>query len=169
MNAESELAAMKTVHGALSELDEGARTRVLRWAAEVCRVDLQNESVVRSAAEEPCSVRDMADLYHAVNPETDAERALVAAYWHQVEQEQEQDGFDALSVNKTLKNLGHRVRNITDALGSLMERRPALVIQVRKRGTTKQGRKRYRLSQAGITAVRERLTGEPALENQGER
>lgn len=84
-------------------------------------------------------------------------KPLVVGYWFQVLQgEQDLDGFQ---INKELKHLGHGVSNITTALSSLIDRKPQLVIQTRKSGNSKQARKRYRLTDAGIKAVERMLAG----------
>ena len=61
--------------------------------------------------------------------------------------------FDAQSVNTKLKHLGHGVGNITQALDVLKDRRPQLIVQLRKSGTTKQARKKYKVTTAGKSAV----------------
>ena len=52
-----------------------------------------------------------------------------------------------------MKDLGHGVGNITDALTALKEERPALILQLKKSGTSKQARKTYKLTQEGIRRV----------------
>jgi hypothetical protein len=61
-------------------------------------------------------------------------------------------------LNRELKNLGHEVGNITRALQGNIDEKPALVLQLRKSGGTKQARKIYKLSVAGIKAVEARLS-----------
>jgi len=100
-----------------------------------------------------------------VNPGTESESVLVAAYWHQVVQGVEH--LDSQSLNAGLKNLGHGVGNVTRACSSLMRQKPALMMQVRKSGSTKQARKRYRLTAAGIQRIREMLTAGAAQERSG--
>ena len=95
--------------------------------------------------------KDIADLYAAAEPKGDAEKALVAAYW--VQQIKGSGDFDAATINKELKHLGHGVGNITAALGSLIARKPNLVIQTRKAGTSQQARKRYKLTTEGLKYV----------------
>jgi DNA-binding PadR family transcriptional regulator len=103
------------------------------------------------------SFSSLPDLYSTVSPASDSSRALVVGYWFQVMQgEQDLDGFQ---INKELKHLGHGASNITTALSSLIERKPQLVIQTRKSGNSKQARKRYRLTDAGIKAVERMLAG----------
>jgi hypothetical protein len=103
------------------------------------------------------SFSSLPDLYSKVSPASDATRALVVGYWFQVMQgEQDLDGF---MINKELKHLGHGVTNITTAVTSLIERKPQLVIQTRKSGNSKQARKLYRLTDAGIKAVERLIAG----------
>jgi hypothetical protein len=47
--------------------------------------------------------------------------------------------------------------NITSALDDLIEVRPQLVIQLAKAGTSKQARKRYKVTVAGAKKVQELL------------
>jgi hypothetical protein len=96
-------------------------------------------------------VADLASLCDLARPDTDAERALVAGYWLQCTQGQTE--FTAQAVNDELKNLGHGVSNITNAFSSLKDQKPALVIQVRKDGTSQQARKKYRVTAEGKKAV----------------
>lgn len=149
---DSEVAAMGKVTEALDELDEVARVRVLRWAGD--RYGMTKPST--SPVEEGTGVHfsDFADLYSRADPSSEAQKALIAGYWVQVVGAQET--FESQSLNTELKNLGHGVKNITDALDQLIERKPRLVIQVRKSGTTRQARKRYKLTVEGIRAA-ERL------------
>lgn len=103
------------------------------------------------------SFSTLPDLYSKVSPASDSNRALVVGYWFQVLQGvPDLDGF---SINKELKHLGHAVTNITTALTSLIERKPQLVIQTRKSGNSKQARKLYRLTDAGIKAVERLIAG----------
>jgi hypothetical protein len=98
-----------------------------------------------------------ADLYDAVGPEMEYEKAITVGYWFQVCNAQE--NFTAQDVNGTLKHMGHGVGNITDAFNSAKDRKPALVMQTQKSGTSKQARKIYKLTTAGIRWVEGRLQG----------
>ena len=93
------------------------------------------------------------ELFDAANPGTSVEKVLVAAYWFQVGQKNED--LDSTELNRALKNLGHPSSNITRDLDALINRTPRLVMQVSK-GPTKSARKRYKLTREGIRAV-ERL------------
>ncbi len=81
----------------------------------------------------------------------------MAGYWFQVVQNQAD--FVGQAVNNALKDVGHGVGNITNALSSLQSRKPALVRQVAKSGRTQQARKKYKLTTAGVSAVRAMMNG----------
>jgi hypothetical protein len=155
-----EIKAMQTISAALSELeDEDGRRRVLDWASR--RYGGQPlPGASRSAQIGPLSgdqqeFTDFADLLSAANPRTDVERALVGGYWFQVVRGN--PGFNAQEVNGELKNTGHSIRNITDAFGGLIARRPQFALQVAKTGRSRQARKTYKLTTAGIGAVRQMM------------
>ncbi|HRQ72936.1 MAG TPA: hypothetical protein PLU35_07905 [Phycisphaerales bacterium] len=95
------------------------------------------------------------DLYHAANPKTESEKALVAGYWVQVSQGK--DGFDSYTANSALKDMGYTVSNITRALDALMASDPKFVQQIKKTGQSRQARKVYKVTQAGIMRVTEML------------
>jgi hypothetical protein len=159
-----EIEAMSAISNALAALSDDAKSRVLRWAVDRYQVSV---GVIRVAASTEVGTpapttsadnqgTDLAELFAAADPQSDADKALIGAYWTQFVQGDAD--FDAQSVNTQLKHLGHGVGNITRALESLKDRRPQLVIQLRKSGTSKQARKKYRITTAGKAAVEEMLS-----------
>lgn len=156
-----ELAAMKAVIDALSSLQDDEAARVVRWAVEKRGLQVaasprprQDETKADTSStkqESSSAFGSIADLFDAANPETDVEKALVAGYWHQIHQGQED--FESFPLNSDLKHLGHGVANITRALDGLMRQTPRLAIQVRKAGSARQARKRYKLTVEGIRRV----------------
>jgi hypothetical protein len=155
----AELKAMKGVADALTGLHKDAVSRVLQWAAGSFGASVvplpraksartEDEDDDMAAAQEFDS---LADLYPAAQPKTDADRTLVAGYWYQFKEGQEE--FGSQTLNRALKNLGHGVGNITRALETLKAQSPALVMQVRKSGSSQQARKKYKLTAAGKKAV----------------
>ncbi len=135
---------MRMVAAALQNLrDDHARYRVLRWALEHFPPPAG-----------PVGTRKfetLADLFAAADPQRESEKALVSAYWFQ--RQSPSGSFTAQEVNKGLKDLGHRVVNITGALGDLTEVSPRLVTPLEKSGKTRQARKTYRVTPAGMEAV----------------
>jgi hypothetical protein len=167
-----ELTAMTDVAKSLQPLDSEAIRRVIAWAADRFGVaatlpaakkagtttpgDMEDDA---AAAEQPTSTfEDIADLYSCTDPKNDAEKALVVAYWFQ--KLGGEPDFDSARINRELKHLGHGVSNITAALTSLMSKKPQLVIQTRKSGSSQQARKRYKLTNEGLKHVDRMLRGE---------
>ncbi len=153
MDAESK--ALIDVVEILSQLEVDAVKRILKYAGERFQVKgvvpAMEEQAETSAAAKLGPFISFDELFDAANPTTGLEQVLVAAYWFQVEQGQ--DDLDSFQLNKELKNMGHQSGNITRDLESLKNRDPRLIVQVRKEGNTQQARKRYKLTRAGIQAV----------------
>lgn len=163
---DQEFEAMQTINMALAGLpDEEAVRRVLTWAASRHGVVLKPEqsgsksSLGSSGQSDGEGFETVADLFDSANPTTEPQKALVVGYWLQIVQGQ--SDFDSMSANSELKNLGHGVGNITRALENLINRKPRLVIQTRKGGTSKQARKKYKLTVEGIRAVKAMISGQP--------
>jgi hypothetical protein len=154
-----ELEAMKTIAAALEPLDAAARARALQWAisrfhssgAPMTIGGLAPSNEPGSEPERSGPFGSFAELFDAASPTTEKDKALVAAYWMQVCQGA--TSFPAQSLNDLLKDLGHRVGNITEALNQLKSERPALVLQLKKSGTSKQARKTYKLTSEGAKRV----------------
>jgi hypothetical protein len=179
--ADAEFEAMATIRSLLAGLRQNSRERVLAWAVDYFAIDALRGSAAAPSTNESkagfipadgdekqagpagavAQFADLAALYQAANPRTEAERALVGGFWFQVMQGG--PDFGSGEVNKELTQLGFRVSNITRALTELIELRPALVIQVRKSSKAQQAHKRYRVTDQGIRRVQQMLaTGNPA-------
>lgn len=158
----AEVEAMRAVANALKPLKPDAIARVLRWALDSHKV---HPTQGTSAADKKTSTDipsqgfpDAAELFAAARPQSGPDKALAVAYWLQVVREQ--PDFEAQSVNSELKHLGHRLANVTSTLNALMAQRPQLVVQLKKSGSSRQARKRYKLTQEGRYKVEEMLRGE---------
>jgi hypothetical protein len=171
-NPVQELDAMKTIAEALTTLDAEATRRVIWWAAERFGVAVVAQRALDQqrppfsegdpgrvgGAGSPGKFEHLADLYSAVSPKTDAERALVAGYWFQyIEGTGE---FGSQTINTALKDLGNGVSNITNAFDALKSQKPQLVVQLKKSGTSKQARKTYKLTVAGKNAIEAMISSE---------
>jgi hypothetical protein len=189
--SDPEIAAMSQVVAALDSggLDDDARMRVLRWAADRYGVSIAPTMPVRASAassdglveDKPSRIPDVrdasepvfeqfVDLFDAVDPKSDVDKALTAAYWLQVVSKQ--PSWQSLRVNNLLKDMGHGVPNVTSALRSAQQRKPALVRQVAKSGRAAQSWKTYKLTTSGVAHVRRGLglsAAVPvAMQDQGE-
>lgn len=162
-----EIKALQAIVEALDEIDTEARARVIAWVAHKYGIATSTRKPTwptASGHEQEGDTETHFDafsgLFDAASPQTEAQMALVGGYWFQAAQGQ--TDFSAQQVNDELKNLGHRLTNVTRAFDFLRQTKPALVLQIQKSGRTKQARKRYRLTQAGIKAVGELIKGREA-------
>lgn len=176
--ADPEIDAMSAVASALTDLEEDAQGRVLRWAAERYGVNViasgrrgatgnddQGAGAFQGVTEEEIvdegpAYEHFAELFADAQPKTDADKALVAAYWLQAVQGEAT--WQSATLQKELKNLGHAISNITDALSSNMRKKPQRIIQLLKAGNAKQARKTYKVTHEGLVYVQGMLRGEGA-------
>ncbi|HEX9321258.1 MAG TPA: hypothetical protein VF913_03920 [Xanthobacteraceae bacterium] len=154
-----ELKAMGTIAQALAGLSDEQRHNVLlylnaRYGVQrsIARVSVSAAPADTQTAER---YKSLGDFFDAVDPQTEADRVLTVSYWLQVVEGAAD--VEAFGVNKQLKNLGHSVSNITRALDSLIAQAPRLVIQISKTGSTKQARKKYKVTREGIKRVQAML------------
>jgi hypothetical protein len=167
---EPELSAMAQIHRAMASLDGHTRARVYDWVGKKWGLDPIGAPKQRPTMHAPEPARGdsdeekgsegqrfehFADLCSAASPESDADRALVAGYWFQVMKGE--GTFGSRECNDCLKDYGAPIGNVTRAFDQLKEKR--LAVQVEKSGSTKQARKRYKLTHLGIQDVR-RMLGE---------
>lgn len=165
MSEDNEIDAMKQIAMVLEPLEQPARQRILHWAnSRFGQSPTQHSQSIsafptslESADNRTQPYETFADLFEAAHPATDREKALVASYWIQVCQKQ--GSFASQSINDELKNLGHGVGNITEALTSLRDERPALILQLKKSGTSRQARKTYKLTVEGSRRVTSMIDG----------
>lgn len=175
--SDPEIDAMSAVATALAGIEEDAQQRVLRWAAERYGVTVNlstggsrgglpadsrgapgDEVTDEEIAEEAPVYEHFAELFAKAQPKTDADKALVAAYWLQAIQGQ--NSWQSALLQKELKNLGHAIGNITDALSANMRKKPQRIIQLQKAGNAKQARKTYKVTHEGLVYVQGMLSGE---------
>jgi hypothetical protein len=168
--ADQEFEATRSVYKALEPLDDYARERVVQHVAGILEIStalkppevkpadteakIDEETVVETPPDTP-SFPTFAELFNAADPQTAADKALVAGYWLQ----QNADSFDGQSANRELNHLGHKLGNITNALGALNTQRPSLAIQLAKSGSSQQARKKYKITVSGIEAVKAMING----------
>ncbi|MBT2499226.1 hypothetical protein J7E25_08965 [Agromyces sp. ISL-38] len=175
-----EIDAMSTVATALADLEDDAQGRVLRWAAERYGVVMNvptggrrgggiateyddgsdQEITDEEIADEAPVYEHFAELFAKAQPRSEPDKALVAAYWLQAIQGQ--SAWQSAALQKELKNLGHAIGNITDALTSNMRKKPQRIIQLQKSGNAKQARKTYKVTHEGLVYVQGMLRGEGA-------
>ncbi|MEO7047554.1 MAG: hypothetical protein ABI091_19805 [Ferruginibacter sp.] len=94
------------------------------------------------------SYETIANCFSDANPNNDWEKALFVATYLQLKNSL--SDFTSFDINKELKNLGHPSGNITNAFSASIEKRPQLILQLRKDGSPKQAQKKYKVSAEGI-------------------
>ena len=167
----TEFEAFQQVHNALVGLDEDAQARVLSSVSTLLGISAPRAAAAKpgaTPADEDDNVPDaggnevapryfseFAELYAAADPHSNADKALVGGYWLQVCQGS--DNFSGHAINSELNHLGHKIANITNAMSSLNEVKPQLVLQLRKSGKSQQARKTYKLSAEGIKRVKDMI------------
>jgi hypothetical protein len=171
MTQDPEIEAIGVITTALGQLDDQqARLRVLHYANQRFGVgDLEprqprhlpltpehgNPSESPPSDVANANFPGFVDMFDKANPTSNVDKALVAAYW--LQGSQSQASWGGQQVNNLLKDLGHGLGNVTHALTSAQERKPAFVRQVSKAGKAQQARKTYKLTTAGVTHVRTKL------------
>ncbi|MBI3566501.1 MAG: hypothetical protein HY079_15005 [Elusimicrobia bacterium] len=170
MEQDKEVVAMAAVSTALSGLDPDSRARVVRWAAERFQISVagpaglhkvKETSPAGSAHPTEASASSgeyaaFSDLYEAANPETEAQRLLVAGYWFQVIRNMNE--LESHSLNKELNHLGHPIGHMPHTVDDLMNAKPRLMIQLKKQGKSRQARRKFKLTTEGIKKVREMIS-----------
>ncbi|OGV61818.1 MAG: hypothetical protein A2283_06295 [Lentisphaerae bacterium RIFOXYA12_FULL_48_11] len=165
MTQDPEIKAMQEVHQSLDGLEEAARQRVIQWA--ISRFNLPGASKASGnkgagpgggsatqASGDPSltSYETVADIFTAANPTKDKDKALIVASF--LQEKKELEDLTGADINKELKNLGHGLKNVTDAINQLSSKNPKLMIQTRKEGKSKQARKKYKVTTEGINAAK---------------
>jgi hypothetical protein len=123
---------------------------------EPAREDEETDEI-EATQETPLEFGSFAELFDAAQPKTGYDKALVAGYWLQVCQGA--DSFDGFSANKELKHLGEGLPNITSSVDTLKAQKPALALQLKKSGKSRQARKVYKVTVAGVRAVEAMIGG----------
>jgi hypothetical protein len=158
---DDELEVLAICSGALDRLDEEKLPRALTYLVSRYAKDLPITLGGKTADQRGTSddlgkssgvsSETLAELFDAANPKSEKEKALVAAYWVQFSEGEAE--FQSQIVNAKLRDLGHQIKNITDAFSQLQDEKPARLVQLKKSGSSKQARKTYKVTEAGRRSV----------------
>ncbi|HEX2092028.1 MAG TPA: hypothetical protein VHG28_06480 [Longimicrobiaceae bacterium] len=143
-------------------LKERARDILLERAFRTAASDSAPASVGRGrgrprrgADEDGADAPDLASLLERWSPTTMSDKALLGAYY--LARIRGDDTVTSQAINSELKRNGLAISNITRAIEANMRPDRPLMTQEKKMGSTKQARKQYRITQAGIDAVERKL------------
>lgn len=157
----------------LEEFESNDQSRILRWVIE--KLDLQGNVKLPGLSQHGAGVpaggngsgfcsenvldafEHVAMLFAAAEPQTDSQRALVVAAY--LQHHENHEDLTGQQVNAVLKDLGHQCKNITDAITTLKNKKPSLMVQTGKTGSTKQARKRYKVTHPGFALVNKMIDG----------
>ena len=98
---------------------------------------------------------DLASLLARWTPTTMSDKALLGAYY--LSRARGEETVTSQSINTELKRNGLAISNITRAIEANMRPDRPLMMQDGKKGSTKQARKQYRVTPAGVEAVERKL------------
>ncbi|MGI9249857.1 MAG: hypothetical protein ACR2PR_01495 [Pseudohongiellaceae bacterium] len=121
-------------------------------SSEVAPASEGKTSDVDSMTPVETDFQNIADLYDAIQPKTNGNKALVVAYWFHIYEGK--TNFSSHSINQALEGLGYRISNIADAINKLKAKNPSLMVQTKKKGASKRARKECRITDAGVKAVK---------------
>lgn len=163
---DSEISAMAKIAESLEALDEAAKFRVLKWAFDrftssgsIPNTKNDNGNFIDDKnppnTNEDKEFESIAELFAKINPSSSSDKLLVASYWHQEILGNKE--LNSADINKDLKNLGHGVSHISERFETLINQKPQLALQIKKSGSNRQGRKKYKLTKAGIDKIKELL------------
>ena len=165
MGFEPELKAMNDVYDALKDLENDAKKRVIDWIIGKFSLGQQKRKLAGASEEtseesgarrvEFASFKSVADLFANATPKTDADKVLIVATY--LQETKNVDELAGREINKELHHLGHGVGNITATITSLMNKKPQLMIQIRKEGKTKQAQKKYKVTNEGFVAAKKMI------------
>lgn len=94
-------------------------------------------------------------LFDRIQTKTDVARVLLVAAYLQERGQGEELG--SRPINKELKSVKRGIKNITQAINSLLNKDPQLLVMTRKTTTSQQGKKKYKVTDLGISKVKEAL------------
>jgi hypothetical protein len=176
-----DIRALESVLTTLEPLTRDERVRVLRWTVEklgiedfghslstALRRDLKGLKPIDAAfSKHPNGFQSIANFVSAANPQTDSDRVLCAATYLQdfADGDSSELTLTGKQINDALKDLGHGVKNITDCINTLRERKPQHMIQTKKSGKARQSWKEYRVTGAGVDYAY-RLINEVSVESE---
>jgi len=166
MSIDPEIDAMSKVYAALQDLEDDQRQRVLDWISSKLGLTVKKASkqqkVDDSVTDDTNTESDLecydtvADLFSLATVKTEPQKVLLVAAF--LQKKLEKTELTSKEINDELKNLGHKVSNITSAVNGLLNRKPQLMIQTRKEGVHKQAQKKFKVTVAGFKEAKKLIS-----------
>lgn len=166
----NELSAINTVVDILSPLSKAEQRRALVWLEDYFDVFSEygegediaiafadsasdNAALVSSGFES--GIEEKPDtfetLYNTVGPKTAIQKISCAAYW--LETRENHESWKSFEVNKLLKSIDVKLSSVSGTLAIDAKKDEPLTVTLAKSGDSIQGRKTFRLSDAGYQYI----------------
>ncbi len=154
---DKEIQSMLNAYNELKDLSEEEKIRALSWLTSKLGLNGKvkqniNYKPLETSNNNFSSFDSVVDLFAAANVQKDQEKVLLAAAYLQLKQNL--TDITSLEINKELKNMGHKVGNITATISGLINKSPQLMIQTRKEGKSMQAQKKYKVTTEGINTAK---------------
>lgn len=180
MVQDPELIAMSQTFEALKNLDKGQVGRVIRWvkdrfgvldAVTELKVPTPDQPVVADTPQPPAAVAPEAPVAAPPEPKGPHKKGLMDydtvmdlfadAEVKKVSQKillmaaflQERQSFKEISsydINFRLKRLNQGVQNISSSINGLLNRKPEVMVELERSGSSKQARRKFRVTIEGL-------------------
>ena len=173
----NELMVMNSIADTMMPLSKEEQRRVLNWledyfgiydeemlpvdsdvvvieptGAEYIEDEVADEEEV--AAAEP-EILTLPAFFEQVAPKTAIQKIVTAAYW--LDTEEGKATWKSFEVNKLLKSLDIKVSSVSGTLAIEAKKDDPMIVVLDKSSDSMQGRKTFRLSEAGFAFVENRL------------
>lgn len=162
MDQEPEVLAMGKVFEALKDLSDDGRERVLDWAfskfnftkpsnnSKINEIksnkDGYNHNLLNSNYFN--QFEDIHSLFTTAQVKTEQEKVLLTASFLQIKNPLNE--LTSREINSELNDAGVRISNITTTIVGLISKKPPLILQTKKDGTSPQAQKKYKVTPEGI-------------------
>lgn len=171
----NELMVMNSIADTMMPLSKDEQRRVLNWLedyfgiydeemlpvdSDVVVIEPTTEYVDEVEEEaEPAPVEPevltLPAFFEQVAPKTAIQKIVTAAYW--LDTEEGKATWKSFEVNKLLKSLGIKVSSVSGTLAIESKKDDPMIVVLDKSSDSMQGRKTFRLSEAGFAFVENRL------------
>jgi hypothetical protein len=170
-----ELLALNQANNAIKDLPEEARGRIVAWLINKYSIQSpysqkqSSSDTSQKVLSEPSSSEEAeapilnsydydtaAEFLSKCKTATDSQRALaISAYLQEKQGKRDLTGYE---INHELQQIGYKASNITKAIKSLSGKKPQLMIQTKKAGTSRQAKKNYKVTEEGLKEVQRMIT-----------
>jgi len=173
MAYDPELQAMSQVFEALKSLNNGQQRRIIHWVRD--RLSSPEPEIIQPApAPEAETIKPepeiiqvdkkdltrfdtVLDLFAESNVKKATSKILLMAAF--LQERHNYHEFSSYDVNFRLKRIGHGVTNISSLINGILNKKPALMMQLDSENHSKQARRKFKVTAEGIKVAKSYLKG----------